>query len=162
MTIGSIAPGLGFFPRKLSCQNVSGAKFSLTEVPRFRNQQTDFDQALPIIVKAFGLDELSSAELTRLRQAYTLSMIQDSARTKDQEYSALYSGYDPLTATAQHILGSLAGIGWTTWDHTASPVATSAIGVGAESFDGYYDNTDIFKKIVSVIKPAPVPAYAHP
>ena len=162
MTIGSIAAGLGFFPQKLSRQTISGLQFSHTEALRFRNEKIGFDQALPIIQKAFALDDLSSGELIRLRQAYTLSMIGDSARTKDEEYRSLYGVYDPLTTAAQNILSSRAGIGWTTWGHTASPVATSAIGVGAESFDGYYDNTDIFKKIISVMKSAQVPAHAQP
>jgi alkaline phosphatase len=32
-------------------------------------------------------------------------------------------------------------------------VSVSAIGVGSEQFTGYYDNTDIFRKIVSVMTP---------
>jgi alkaline phosphatase len=31
------------------------------------------------------------------------------------------------------------------------PVTTSAIGVGAETFNGYYDNTDVAKKIMAVM-----------
>jgi len=161
MSIGSAAVS-GFFPQRLSRQNISGLQFSRTEVLRFRNQKISFDQALPTIRKAFGLDDLSSGELIRLRQAYTLSMIQKSARNKDEEYRSLYGSYDPLTTAALHVLSNRAGIGWTSWYHTGLPVVTSAIGVGAESFDGYYDNTDIFKKIVSVMKPARVHAHAHP
>jgi len=67
-----------------------------------------------------------------------------------------------LTTTALHVLSDRAGVGWTTCYHTGLPVVTSAIGVGAETLNGYYDNTDIFKKIVSVMKPAQVPAYANP
>lgn len=39
-------------------------------------------------------------------------------------------------------------IGWTTTDHTGSPVPVYAIGKGAERFAGRMDNTDIIKKIV--------------
>ncbi|NIA07930.1 MAG: alkaline phosphatase [Actinobacteria bacterium] len=162
MTVGSITAGLGFSPQRLSRQNISGLQFSRTEVLRFRDEQIGFEKALPIIQKAFGLDDLSSGELIRLGRAYTLSMIQKSVRSKDEGYRSLYGSYDPLTTTALHILSSRAGIGWTTFSHTASSVATSAIGVGAESFDGYYDNTDIFRKIVSVMKSAQVSVQAQP
>lgn len=41
----------------------------------------------------------------------------------------------------------LEGISWATGAHTALPVPVFAIGVGAEKFAGYYDNTEIAKKI---------------
>ncbi|WP_456325699.1 alkaline phosphatase, partial [Desulfonauticus submarinus] len=64
----------------------------------------------------------------------------------------LYGGYDPLTVTITHILNNKAGIGWTSYKHTAVPVPTSAIGVNADTFNGYYDNTDIAKKIMRCLE----------
>ncbi|MDQ7032439.1 MAG: alkaline phosphatase, partial [Desulfonauticus sp.] len=73
----------------------------------------------------------------------------------DPQTYLLYGGYDPLTVTITHLLNNKAGIGWTSYKHTGVPVPTSAIGVGANLFNGYYDNTDIAKKIMQVmgIKP---------
>jgi alkaline phosphatase len=48
-------------------------------------------------------------------------------------------------------LNSRAGIAWGTWAHTAQPVPVFAIGAGAELFEGYYDNTDIPKKIAKAM-----------
>jgi alkaline phosphatase len=45
-------------------------------------------------------------------------------------------------------LNESALIGWSSYHHTASPVATYAIGKGAEKFIGYIDNTDIKGKIL--------------
>jgi alkaline phosphatase len=48
------------------------------------------------------------------------------------------------------VLNEKAGLGWTTYAHTGVPVMTSAIGAGSEQFNGYYDNTDINKKMMSI------------
>ncbi|MFH0824194.1 MAG: alkaline phosphatase [Pseudomonadota bacterium] len=44
-----------------------------------------------------------------------------------------------------------AGIAWTSFVHTAQPVVTYAAGPGEEQFSGSYDNTDIPKKMVSLL-----------
>ncbi len=41
-----------------------------------------------------------------------------------------------------------AGIGWTSYSHTGVPVQTSALGIDAELFNGYYDQTDIYNKMI--------------
>jgi alkaline phosphatase len=40
-----------------------------------------------------------------------------------------------------------AGISWTTYSHTASPLPARATGVGSRYFRGFFDNTDVPKKI---------------
>jgi alkaline phosphatase len=58
-----------------------------------------------------------------------------------------------------HVLNQKAGIGWTTYAHTGIPVPVFASGQGAELFNGYYDNTDIAWKTLSVMGlPALAPA----
>jgi alkaline phosphatase len=44
----------------------------------------------------------------------------------------------------------LDGLSWTTGVHTALPAPVFAIGRGAENFAGFYDNTDIPKKIITI------------
>jgi alkaline phosphatase len=63
----------------------------------------------------------------------------------------LYGGYDPFTMEVTHILNQKAGLAWTSFSHTGVPISTSAIGVGAETFNGFYDNTDIAKKMMSLM-----------
>ncbi|MGL5616268.1 MAG: alkaline phosphatase, partial [Sarcina sp.] len=50
--------------------------------------------------------------------------------------------------TLTHIINNKAGIGWTSYSHTGVPVPVYAIGQSAVEFNGSYDNTDIFKKLV--------------
>ena len=62
---------------------------------------------------------------------------------------------DLLDESDETNFNNKAGLGWTSYSHTAVPVSTSAMGVGAEIFSGYYDNTDVALKIMSVMGIAP-------
>jgi len=71
-------------------------------------------------------------------------------QSNDEEFYRLYGDYNPLTVTLTHILNNKAGIGWTSYSHTGVPVPVYATGVGAELFNGAYDNTEIYYKLVAV------------
>ena len=63
---------------------------------------------------------------------------------------------DPKSRMTDATLGALslaakAGIGWTTYAHTALPVMTFARGVNAELFSNYYDNTHIAELIRAML-----------
>jgi alkaline phosphatase len=93
---------------------------------------------------------LSDLELTELRDAFKQSMLAETKRARDDYMYLLYGGEEPLTVKLTTILNHKAGIGWTTFSHTGVPVQTSALGVGAELFNGYYDQTDIHAKIMAI------------
>jgi hypothetical protein len=63
------------------------------------------------------------------------------------ENKYLYGGYDPIIVTITHILNEQASIGWTSYSHTGVPVPVFAEGREAFRFAGFYDNTDIAKKL---------------
>uniref|UniRef100_A0A7C4RQ44 Alkaline phosphatase n=1 Tax=Desulfatirhabdium butyrativorans TaxID=340467 RepID=A0A7C4RQ44_9BACT len=100
----------------------------------------------------FGLDwnSLNDYQKQRLEDAYDQSMAGKS-RNSDAANKLLYGGYEPITVTITHILNETAGIGWTSYSHTGQPVPLFAKGYGAETFAGFYDNTDIAKKLASVM-----------
>jgi alkaline phosphatase len=50
-----------------------------------------------------------------------------------------------------HIENNKAGLSYTSYSHTGLPVPVFAQGVGAETFAGMYDDTDIFTKTMSVM-----------
>jgi alkaline phosphatase len=79
----------------------------------------------------------------------------DTEKSKNYETYLLYGGYDPLAVTLTHILDQKAGLAWTSYKHTGVPVTTSAIGVAARDFNGYYDNTDVAKKLMKAMGIAP-------
>ena len=129
------------------------------------NPNLTFEEILPMIKENFGLltadDEvaavkenqafvLSDYELAKLQAGFEESMKAVEDRISSEENDLLYGGYDPLSVSLTHILNNKAGIGWTSYAHTGTPVAVYAMGVGSEKFSGFYDNTDVYHKLVEV------------
>jgi alkaline phosphatase len=94
---------------------------------------------------------LTEFEFNNVKNAFEQTMLDRKVRSRDQQTYLLYGGYEPLTVTLTHILNNKAGIGWTSYSHTAVPVPAFAIGAGQDIFNGYYDNTDIAKKIMAIM-----------
>jgi alkaline phosphatase len=105
-----------------------------------------------LLAANFGLvwSSLNAFEKERLENAYDKSLKLGSPNTTEED-SLLYGIYEPLIVTLTHIVNEQAGIGWTSYAHTGVPVPVFAAGVGAWRFDGFYDNTDIAKKIVAIL-----------
>jgi alkaline phosphatase len=94
---------------------------------------------------------LKEFELAAVKDAFARSMQGEAQKSGSEMDYRAYGGYEPLAVTLTHILGNKAGIGWTSYSHTGVPVVTSAMGPGAEVFAGYYDNTDLAKKLMSAM-----------
>ena len=168
MTIGFAATGYSTFFEKLAYQTKSYDEF--TKVVKNYAAGTAKDAAkledlLPAIKDSFGLIVstdpdaanrpgmvLTSYEVKLLTDALAQSMISSKERKFTDAEKVMYGTYDPLTVTITHILNNKAGIGWTSYSHTGIPVPVFALGKGEDLFSGYYDNTDIFKKLYSIIK----------
>ncbi len=119
--------------------------------------EASFKDMMPRIEEYFGLKFMGDGpmvlkpfEIQALKQAFVQSMAGLTVETGTADY-LLYGSYDPMTVQITHILNNKAGLGWTSYSHTGVPVASSAVGLGAETFNGYYDNTDLAKKIMAVM-----------
>ena len=101
----------------------------------------------------FGLDyaTLTDLDRKRLEEAYDKSLGRVSGKLPEED-ALLYGSHTPITVTITHILNNRAGIGWTSYSHTGVPVPVLAGGCGAAAFDGYYDNTDVAKKIAKAMR----------
>ena len=77
----------------------------------------------------------------------------DPMEVDDKELKALQEGFQKgrLDQAARVVMSGKAGIGWTSGSHTALPVLTTSGGKKAEIFTGFIDNTDIAKKLKSVL-----------
>ena len=60
-----------------------------------------------------------------------------------EQVKTLYKDINKLAADVLGILNQKSRLGWTTNGHTASAVPIFAIGVGAENFTGWHDNSEI-------------------
>ncbi|MFI3292837.1 MAG: alkaline phosphatase [Rikenellaceae bacterium] len=98
-----------------------------------------------------GSYEVSDYEVSLLMESFYQSVSGNKYNSfnSDDVYTYLmdFDGYDPFTTTCLTILCNKAGIEFSTYAHTAVPVPVFAMGAGSEIFTGYYDNTDVPKKI---------------
>lgn len=160
MSIGFAGTKYNTFFTKLSKQNISFIKFEekLSQVKK-NNPNLKFEEVMSLITEHFGLVikgdkselDLTEYEIKLLKDAFIESMKDKKERVKNEETYLLYGDYDPLVITITHVLNRKAGIGWASYSHTGVPVPTYAMGVGETLFDGYYDNTDIYRKLVSIM-----------
>jgi alkaline phosphatase len=149
MSVGFAATKYTLFPNKLRRQSMSCDAFDKL-VAAWRRNNTPFDQVLPKIREIFGFESLSDHETSQLEAACQRSMTPSRQRVRSPQAFIDYGDCEPLTVACTHLLGRQAGIGWTTYAHTASPVITSAMGIGANLFEGHFDNTDIYDKLMAV------------
>jgi alkaline phosphatase len=105
----------------------------------------DDKEILANIESAFGVvySNLTELQQAQLEEAYDREMTGQQIRGSEEDY-LIYGGYSPLIVACTHIVNARAGLGWTTYSHTAVPVPVMA---NDPSFTGYYDNTDVAKKI---------------
>ena len=160
LTIGYAGTDYDTYLTNLTSQTISYAKFDEEYVAKYKANKTLFTEAMKDVEKLFGLkmsgaaDDrlvLTNYEIQRLKAAYDLSMTDYDSDNYTQEQYVLYGTYNPFSVTVTHILNNKSGIDFTSYSHTGLPVAVFADGVGAESFGGYYDNTQIFTKLSTML-----------
>ena len=160
----------------LGLQKISCDRFNEEYVSKYKKEKTDFKYVLKDIEYVFGLEKLlifkeekakkdsdddhkhsdenslklSKSEYERLKKAYELT-IEKSSKDRTKEESILYGSHEPITVEAARILDQKSGIGFTSFSHTAAPMAVFAEGVGASEFGGMYDNTELYEKLIEVI-----------
>jgi alkaline phosphatase len=105
----------------------------------------DDDEMLVKIKEAFGIDYASLTDLQKaqLEEAYDRQLTGEEIRGSEEDY-LIYGGYDPLGVACTHLINARAGLGWTSYSHTAVPVPVMS---NDASLVGYYDNTDVAKRI---------------
>lgn len=172
MTIGQATTGYDTAFSVLKSQKMSYIAFDelINDMIEKDENGLTFEEVMPIITESFGLKneftdaeakdneaaktymtlELSDRETAKLQAAFAETIAAEPV--KNEETALLYGGYNPLSVTLTHILNNKAGIGWTSYSHTGVPVPVYATGVKAELFNGAYDNTDVYHKLVEAAK----------
>jgi alkaline phosphatase len=156
MTIGFAGTKYATFFDEVGKQTMSFTAFDQEVLGPYKAKmkatgtKAQLSDLLPQIERAFGLNytALSDVQRNELQIAFSRSMGNETITPRVEDVYLLYGGYEPLTVKITQIINQMAGIGWTSYSHTGVPVATFAKGVGQELFQGYYDNTDIFDKMM--------------
>jgi len=130
------------------------------EIIKHMTQSTDK------IAKAFAKNDLSRKEVNqRLNFALTveeyaqLQTLKETTLAEIERFKTLPKSqkkYSPnlkrkLYKALNKIVDQRTNTGWTSTGHTAIDVPVFALGKGSELFHGYQDNTDIAKKIFSLL-----------
>lgn len=99
--------------------------------------------------EAFGIiyADLTDLQKAQLEEAYDRQLTGNMIRSSEEEY-LIYGYYSPFTVACTHLVNARAGISWTSYSHTAVPVPVMS---NDASFTGYYDNTDVAKKIADIM-----------
>lgn len=92
-----------------------------------------------------GIDNLIKKEEENLNRAMNI------VDNKLEEDKNVYGGYDPVAIETTHIISKRANIEWTTYAYTGTSIPMSAVGVGANNFSGYKDNTQIAKAMAELL-----------
>ncbi|MCC8014798.1 MAG: alkaline phosphatase [Eubacterium sp.] len=178
LTIGFAGTDYDTFLTNFNNQKISFIKYDEEYVAGYKENNTDFDTVMSDITKLFGLEApegtvssssqkdsadlhpesdndgtlvMTDYEYNKLKTAYevTLARTGDEEEYEQEEYE-LYGSYEPLSVTITHILNNKSGVNFGSYAHTGLPVEVLVKGVGAESFEGYYDNTDIYKRLAAL------------
>ena len=156
MSLGQKQTGSQLHFEQFEQQKKSGSTFEqqfkhiLLQYPTLQ-----FESALMLLESQFGLQQITSlsplylneADLVALELAFEASKLGDM-----QVVNQLYGGHDPFTVTALRCLNEKAGVGFSTYQHTAHPVSVYATGVGSEVFSGRYHHTDLFEKLAQLLQ----------
>ena len=163
MTLGFAGTQYSTFFDKIAPQTMSFQRFNDEVVAPYKKSAAKDKARLedlgPALKDGFGLDldKLTPFQKEQVETAFRRTLGDGAVRPVLEDAYLLYGGYEPLTVKVTQLVNQTAGIGWTSYAHTGVPVATFAKGVGQERFGGYYDNTDIFRKLAAVMS-LPVPA----
>ena len=119
----------------------------LSDLHKAEGKNLQWEQVKQLIAANTGLYtlvEITADEEANLQDAFSNMMShQDVVKT-------LYKDLNALAAKALAILNKKSRLGWTSGGHTASAVPVFAIGVGAEHFTGWHDNSEIAPLIYQV------------
>ncbi len=165
MTLGFAGTAYDAYYEKLQAQTLAYDDFDRKILIPYKDRHVpppeDIDAEMwKIVLDYFGMDgarltadtndDLSEYEIRLLEQAFDAAMAGTNVNPGD-EYRLLYGIYNPLSVTLTHLLNRKSGLAWTSYSHTAVPLPVFAMGAGAESFDGYYENTDVAKRMAEII-----------
>ena len=160
LTIGFAGTDYDTYLSLLESQVISFAQYDEQYVAEYKANGTSFEEVLADIEELFGLKTegeegdklvLTEYEIETLRAAYEKSVNGTATSSYEQEEYVLYGTYEPLSVTITHIINNKSGVSFTSYSHTGLPVAVFADGVGADEFNGYYDNTDIYNKLADML-----------
>lgn len=132
----------GYFVDIASIKDVKASIADNLMYGNSRGYTGDKDDFLKKLADNYDLGDLNGAEAARLNTAMSAD---------DKGQTAGYYDVSPVALTVSHIISERANVHWTTTIHTGAAIPFTAIGTGADEFNGYIDNTDISKTLADLM-----------
>jgi len=160
LTIGFAGTDYDTYLTNLNNQKISFTQFDEEYIAKYKENKTSFEDAMKDVEKLFGLKMqgeesdklvLTEYEISCLKNAYELALTDYDSEKYNQQQYVLYGEYNPFSVAVTRIINNKSGIDFTSYSHTGLPVAVFADGAKADLFGGYYDNTDIYKKMCEAV-----------
>ncbi|MDO4484927.1 MAG: alkaline phosphatase [Clostridia bacterium] len=157
MTIGFATTAYDTHFTYLTNQKISFTDFDGV-IAALRDNGASFEEGMAEVEKYYGLTmtegtdlSLTADDIDTLKAAWELSMKPADQREIGASEQLLYGGYEPFSMAVSHIMNNKAGLSYTSYAHTGLQIPVYAMGTGAESFSGLYDNTGIFDRTMAVM-----------
>ncbi len=112
----------------------------------FKDNTPSWGDIKNLLTKQLGF--YTSVKLTADEDVRLHDLYNKAVAHKDGKVKTLYKTMNELGSTAIGLLNAKAHLGWTSYDHTGHAVPVFAVGVGAERFTGWHDNTEIVPLIL--------------
>lgn len=112
----------------------------------FKDNTPSWDDIKNLLTKQLGF--YTSVKLTADEDVRLHDLYNKAVAHKDGKVKTLYKTMNELGSTAIGLLNAKAHLGWTSYDHTGHAVPVFAVGVGADRFTGWHDNTEIVPLIL--------------
>ena len=114
------------------------------------HKKPSWEQVKQVYTEQLGF--WKDVEITDEEEAELHNCYKDAIHHKGKETKTLYKNINALGDAGIRLLNKKAHIGWTSHSHTAHTVPVFAIGVGAERFCGWHDNTEIVPLILQAVE----------
>ena len=128
-------------------KNQKGTMETYINLLEAKKDSLSFNEMLNFSQDFFGINvNLLNKNDSAILKADYLEFIKDLDQSKNT-----YAKHNALASDYLKILSHQAGVAWTTHSHTATPVPVRAIGNKSTLFSGFYENTEIPKKIAIIM-----------
>ena len=136
----------------LKNQRCSAGELShaLKELQKQYGKKLKWEQVKDLLQEKMGF--YKEVEITGEEDAMLQHIFQESKNKRQQDVKTLYQHLSKLADTSVELLNRKAKVGWTTRSHSAAAVPVFAIGVGAERFTGWHDNTEVSKIMLDLVE----------
>ena len=115
------------------------------------DKKPSWEEMQSVLTDKFGFWKeitLNSVQTERLKNMYDKAI----KLRKGTEKKTLYKTFDQFSEVVYTTLDEVSGLGWTSNHHTGGLTPVYAIGVGAERFANFNDNTDLPRKILEIVE----------